>query len=344
MSSDELFMHRALDLARNGAGMVSPNPMVGCVIVQGGEVIGEGWHRAYGGPHAEVNAIASVCEKGRLPGSTVYLNLEPCAHYGKTPPCADLLVHAGVGRVFVANTDPNPLVSGKGIDVLRKAGIVVETGLLSGEGEELNCRFFTYYRLKRPYIILKWAETSDGYMAPADRQRQWISGVGSRILVHKWRSEEDAVMVGKNTALYDNPRLNVRDWSGRQPLRALVDRHLALRGKNLHLFDRSQPTVCYNTKMNESGGNPEYVACDSNSFFEHILDDLHRRQVLSLMVEGGAELLKAFIVQGLWDEARVFRSPAPMGSGLAAPLLAGASEGRSSVVMEDELFVFKRMN
>ena len=344
MSSDELFMHRALDLARNGAGRVSPNPMVGCVIVQDGEVIGEGWHRAYGGPHAEVNAIASVREKERLPGSTVYLNLEPCAHQGKTPPCADLLVHTGVGRVFVANTDPNPLVSGKGLDALRQAGIVVDTGLLAGQGEELNCRFFAYHRLKRPYIILKWAETADGYMAPADRQQQWISGVCSRILVHKWRSEEDAVMVGKNTALYDNPRLNVRDWSGRQPLRAIVDRRLALSGKNLHLFDRSQPTVCYNTKMNKSGGNPEYIACDSNSFFENILADLHRRQVISLLVEGGAELLKVFIVQGLWDEARVFRSTALMGSGLEAPRLAGASEIRSSAVMEDELVVFKRMD
>jgi diaminohydroxyphosphoribosylaminopyrimidine deaminase/5-amino-6-(5-phosphoribosylamino)uracil reductase len=221
-------MSRALELARLGFGKVSPNPMVGCIIVCEGKIIGEGFHQQYGGPHAEVNAIHSVKDKTLLKQSTVYVTLEPCAHYGKTPPCAKLLVEHLVKKVIISNVDPNPLVSGKGIEILRSAGIEVETGLLEQEGLELNKRFFKSIRENAPYIILKWAQTADGFIARDDFDSKWISNKISRKLVHKWRSEEDAILVGKNTAKYDNPTLNVRDWVGKDPLRIVIDHELVL--------------------------------------------------------------------------------------------------------------------
>jgi diaminohydroxyphosphoribosylaminopyrimidine deaminase / 5-amino-6-(5-phosphoribosylamino)uracil reductase len=342
MSTDELFMRRAIELARNGAGRVSPNPMVGCVIARAGNVIGEGWHREYGGPHAEVHAVNSVPDPALLRGSTVYVNLEPCSHQGKTPPCADLLVRSAVGRVVVANADPNPLVSGKGLEMLRQAGISVEAGLLAEEGEALNARFFTFHRLKRPYIVLKWAETADGYLARDDGSSKWISGAASRILVHKWRAEEDAVLVGSNTALTDDPQLSVRDWMGRQPLRLLIDRHLRLQGRALRLFDGRLPTVCYNLSLTADDETAKYVSCREEVFLEDLLADLCRRQVLSVMVEGGAAVLGAFIGAGLWDEARVFRCPVTFGSGTPAPRLLGASHAERHEVVSDELWYYKR--
>ncbi|MEQ9412696.1 MAG: bifunctional diaminohydroxyphosphoribosylaminopyrimidine deaminase/5-amino-6-(5-phosphoribosylamino)uracil reductase RibD, partial [Cyclobacteriaceae bacterium] len=219
MISDKFYMLRAMELAKNGIGHVSPNPLVGCVIVYEGKIIGEGWHGKYGEAHAEVNAVNAVADKSILNGAAVYVNLEPCAHTGKTPPCADLLVKHKVKRVVIANVDPNPLVAGKGIAKLKDAGVEVLTGVLEEAGRELNKRFFTFLKHKRPFVILKWAQTSDGFIARENFDSKWISNEYSRKLVHKWRTEEDSILVGYNTALYDNPKLTARDWTGRNPVR-----------------------------------------------------------------------------------------------------------------------------
>lgn len=317
-------MSRALELAKLGRGHVSPNPMVGCVIVHNQRIIGEGWHRQYGGPHAEVNAVRSVADESLLPESTVYVTLEPCSHFGKTPPCADLLIAKGVKKVIVCNDDPNPLVAGKGLAKLRAAGIEVETGLLAGQGRALNRRFFTFIEQQRPYLILKWAETADGFMAPADFRPIPISSPLSRQLVHKWRTEEDAIMVGTNTARYDNPQLNVRLWTGRNPVRIVIDKPLQLPSA-LHLFDGSQPTLVYTVlPAKETVGVTKYIQLDPQApFLPQLIADLHQQKIQSVIVEGGAALLESFLKMGLWDEVRVFKSLKVMGEGLAAPVARG---------------------
>ncbi|WP_138991017.1 bifunctional diaminohydroxyphosphoribosylaminopyrimidine deaminase/5-amino-6-(5-phosphoribosylamino)uracil reductase RibD [Larkinella sp. C7] len=317
-------MSRALELAKLGRGHVSPNPMVGCVIVHNQRIIGEGWHRQYGGPHAEVNAVRSVADESLLPESTVYVTLEPCSHFGKTPPCADLLIAKGVKKVIVCNDDPNPLVAGKGLAKLRAAGIEVETGLLAERGRELNRRFFTFIEQQRPYLILKWAETADGFMAPADFRPIPISSPLSRQLVHKWRTEEDAIMVGTNTARYDNPQLNVRLWTGRNPVRIVIDKPLQLPSA-LHLFDGSQPTLVYTVlPAKETVGVTKYTQLDPQApFLPQLIADLHQQKIQSVIVEGGAALLESFLKMGLWDEVRVFKSLKVMGEGLAAPVARG---------------------
>ncbi|HMJ69807.1 MAG TPA: bifunctional diaminohydroxyphosphoribosylaminopyrimidine deaminase/5-amino-6-(5-phosphoribosylamino)uracil reductase RibD [Cyclobacteriaceae bacterium] len=320
MTSDERYMQRCFDLAANGAGLVSPNPLVGCVITNNGEIIGEGWHKKFGGPHAEVNAVASVKDKSLLPSSTVYVNLEPCSHFGKTPPCADMLVDRRVKKVVISNIDSHKLVAGKGIEKLHKAGIEVVTGVLEAEGRYLNRRFFTYVETERPYIILKWAQTSDGFISKNSNDPSRISNEFSRQLVHRWRSEEDAFLVGTQTAAADNPRLNVREWSGRNPLRVVIDRSLRL-DPSLHLFDRQQPTICYNTIKNEDNANLTFVKIEASDFCLAVANDLRRRKIQSLVVEGGSETLGLFISSGLWDEARVLVSSIVYGDGLKAPSL-----------------------
>ncbi|MFZ4740844.1 MAG: bifunctional diaminohydroxyphosphoribosylaminopyrimidine deaminase/5-amino-6-(5-phosphoribosylamino)uracil reductase RibD [Bacteroidales bacterium] len=304
------YMLRCLELAKKGFGSVAPNPMVGCVIVHDGIIIGEGFHQLYGEAHAEVNAIHSVINKELLPESTVYVNLEPCSHYGKTPPCADLLIKHQVKEVIIANTDPNPLVAGKGIEKLKNAGIKVNTGILDNEAKALNKRFFCYYTKKRPYIILKWAKTLDGFM-DIDRSQEgnnlkyWITNDELKILVHKWRSEEPAIMVGTNTALNDNPQLNIRYWKGIQPLRLVIDENLSL-PKTLLLFDQQNPTVIFTAKKEESKHNLtyQYIKFNDNPL-RQILNYLYEKKITSVIIEGGKELLQSFIEQGLWDEARV---------------------------------------
>lgn len=317
---DSLYMQRALDLATKGRGATSPNPMVGCVIVHNEKIIGEGWHRQYGEGHAEVNAVASVADKTLLSQSTCYVTLEPCSHYGKTPPCADMLVSHCVKRVVVAVKDSNPLVGGKGISRMKNAGIQVDYGVLEEETRELNARFFTSIEKHRPYILLKWAQTTDGYVARKNFDSKWISGKASRQLVHQWRADEDAIMVGTNTAHYDDPKLNVRGVSGSDPLRVVIDRELRL-DKGLQLFDGSQATVCYNSRKSESHKNLDYVKLPEENFLEQLFADLHKRKVQSVLVEGGATLLKTLIDKGLWDEARVFQSETLFGEGIAAPVL-----------------------
>ncbi|RAK02606.1 diaminohydroxyphosphoribosylaminopyrimidine deaminase [Larkinella arboricola] len=318
-------MFRALELAKLGRGHVSPNPLVGCVIVYNGHIIGEGWHRQYGGPHAEVNAVRSVTDESLLPESTVYVTLEPCSHFGKTPPCADLLIEKKVKKVVVCNDDPNPLVAGKGLAKLRAAGIDVETGLLADQGRELNRRFFTFIEQKRPYLILKWAETADGFMAPADFRPVPISGSLSRQLVHKWRTEEDAFLIGTNTARYDNPQLNVRLWSGRNPVRIVIDKQLTL-PPSLHLFDGSQPTLVYSVVRPEAEmvGGVKYITLDPEAdFLPQLLADLYQQKIQSVVVEGGAGVLESFLASGVWDEGKVFKSSTVLGNGLAAPVVRG---------------------
>lgn len=339
MIKDSIFLQRALELAAYGQGKVSPNPMVGCVIVHNDKIVGEGWHEKYGGPHAEVNAINAVKDKSLLGESTVYVSLEPCAHFGKTPPCADLLIQHKVKKVIICNLDINPLVSGKGMKNLMNAGIAVEKGVLSETGEDLNKRFFTYFKKKRPYIILKWAETADGFIARDNFNSKWISNALSRKLVHKWRSEEDAILVGANTALHDNPQLNVRDWMGKNPLRLLIDRNLSL-PEHLKLFNDSGHTIIYNLKRSAEQGPKLYVKINQKKILPDILEDLYNRKILSVIVEGGAQILKEFISQNLWDEARVFKSKTSFGSGIEAPIINGNLINIDSV-MEDHLFYYK---
>ncbi|TYZ08859.1 bifunctional diaminohydroxyphosphoribosylaminopyrimidine deaminase/5-amino-6-(5-phosphoribosylamino)uracil reductase RibD [Hymenobacter lutimineralis] len=339
---DELMMRRALDLARLGAGYTRPNPLVGCVITHAGRIIGEGWHRQYGGAHAEVNAVASVTEKHLLPQSRVYVTLEPCAHFGKTPPCADLLVEKRVTEVVVCNLDPNPLVAGQGLQKLRDAGIPVETGLLEIEGRRLNRRFFTFQEQHRPYVVLKWAETADGYLAGPYYQPVPISGELARLAVHQWRAEEHAILVGTRTALHDNPRLNVREWPGQDPIRLVIDKNLSLPPTH-NLFDGSQPTVVYTYRHRATTDNVGYVTLsEAEDLFPQILANLHQRQVQSVLVEGGPTVLNSLLKDGLWDEIRIIRSPKHLGGGVAAPHLGLTGLQEQFALGDDQVFIYRK--
>lgn len=321
-NQDTHFMKRALELAELGRGKVSPNPMVGCVIVHNNKIIGEGWHKQYGEGHAEVNAVTAVEDHSVLPESTVYVTLEPCAHHGKTPPCADLMVSKRVKRVVIGAVDTNPLVGGKGIERMEEAGIEVSHGLLADASRNLNVRFFTFIEKKRPYIVLKWAQTADGFVARENFDSKWISGEASRNLVHQWRAEEDAIMVGTRTAEYDNPRLNVRNWEGDDPVRVVIDKKLTL-SKELNLFDGKQPTLVYNGKKNQSLENLEFIQVSDDDYLPFILKDLYEKQVQSIIIEGGSALLNSCIQSGLWDEARVFTAGVKFDAGITAPRIQG---------------------
>lgn len=331
-------MRRALELAEAGRGFVSPNPMVGCVIVNEDQIIGEGFHEIYGGPHAEVNAINSVKNLELLSESTAYVSLEPCAHWGKTPPCANLLVEKGLKKVVIGALDSNPLVGGKGVEILRKAGIEVVMGVLEKEARLQNRRFFTQIEKKRPYVILKWAQSKDGFVARSDYSSKWISNARSRQLVHKWRAEEDAILVGKNTAKYDNPSLTVRDWTGNNPLRLVIDSNLELPG-NLHLFDQIVPTICYNILKSQKTDNLEFVKLKPGFELREILEDLNSRKIQSLIVEGGSFVLNKFIEEGLWDEARIFTGPTEFGEGIFAPKL-NLTPTETLSIQEDTLRIY----
>lgn len=326
MQEQTLYMKRCLDLASLGAGKVSPNPMVGSVIVHDNRIIGEGWHQQYGQSHAEANAIDQVFEKygdragELLRDSTIYVSLEPCAHQGKTPPCANLIISHQIPKVVVACRDPFEAVNGKGIERLREAGIVVVEGVLEKEALHFNRRFFTRVKKQRPYIILKWAETADGYFAPDRPGQKWISGKQAQLLVHKWRSEEDAILVGKNTALIDNPQLNTRLWPGKSPKRIVLDRNLEL-PEHLNVFDQGEETIILNEKTSDIKGNLKFIALESFDFYlaESIAYQLYLFDIQSVIIEGGRQTLDLFIQAGLWDEARIFRSDIEWKVGLRAP-------------------------
>ncbi|MEQ9297640.1 MAG: bifunctional diaminohydroxyphosphoribosylaminopyrimidine deaminase/5-amino-6-(5-phosphoribosylamino)uracil reductase RibD [Cyclobacteriaceae bacterium] len=312
----EKYMRRALELATLGRLYASPNPMVGCVIVQKDLIIGEGWHQQYGGPHAEVNAVNSVADAADILGSTVYVTLEPCAHQGKTPPCAELLSSLEPDRVVIATTDSNPKVSGKGISILEDAGIEVIIGVLSDHARRLNRRFFTAFEKNRPYVILKWAQTSDGFIARENYDSKWISNASSRKLVHKWRAEEDAILVGYNTAQHDNPSLTTRDWEGKNPIRIVIDPNMELANDG-NLFDQTTPTYRIVKDQEPQDGTialPEITP-------HLILEALVQKDIHSIIIEGGSKTLQQFIDAELWDEARVFVSDVEFGKGISAPRL-----------------------
>lgn len=317
-------MHRCLQLAGQGRGYVSPNPMVGCVIVHNGLIIGQGYHRQLGGPHAEVNALLSVENELLLPESTLYVNLEPCSHYGKTPPCAALIISKGIQKVVVAAADPNPLVAGNGIKKLKDAGIEVLTGILETESLALNARFYVFHQQKRPYIILKWAQSADGFLDKirelGDGQKpEWITNEYCRMLVHKWRTEEDAFLIGTYTALLDDPRLTARLWHGRQALRIAIDYNKTLPG-TLKIFDKEAPTLLFGNQM-RNDVDFEMIDVD-NDVASQICSKLFDRNIQSLVVEGGRRTLDLFIESGLWDEARIFTGPALFNSGIPAPIFS----------------------
>lgn len=342
--SDELYMRRCLDLARLGAGSVSPNPMVGCVIVHDGRIIGEGWHQKYGEPHAEVNAINSVIDNGLLRVSTLYVNLEPCSHWGKTPPCADLIIDCGIPRVVVGMVDPCPKVCGGGIDKMSAVGVEVTVGILETECRELNSRFVVYQTQQRPYVVLKWTQTADGFISaerPDLSHPVWMTNNICKMLVHRWRTEEDAIMVATNTALIDNPELTARLWHGQNPLRVIPDRRGRL-PESLNVFDGSTPTLLFTQAGNQSRPTPRQNLDIAEIDFvqdaeRQMLDAMYKRKIQSVIVEGGTMLLDNFIDKGLWDEAIVFLSTKtlaeifPNPTGIRAPAIPAGITSRRRV-------------
>ena len=323
---DEVYMQRCLELARKGLGLTRQNPLVGSVLVYNDRIIGEGYHHEYGGPHAEVIAIRSVTDPSLLKKSTLYVNLEPCAHYGKTPPCSLMIKDIGIPRIVIGCEDANPEVSGKGITIIKSGGAEVVTGVLERESRFLNRRFFTFHEKKRPFVILKWAETLDGFI---DRNRDecskaspsWITNHTARMLVHKWRSEEISIMAGTDTVLLDNPELNVREWPGINPVRVVPDKNGRL-FEELKIMDDSSPTIIFATGKTISSGKREYIRLPAENFdIPVFLEELYKRNILSVFVEGGAKLIESFIISGLWDETYVFSGNKKFISGVKAPAI-----------------------
>ncbi len=340
-------MRRCLELAQLAGGYASPNPMVGAVLVFEDRIIGEGYHQLYGQGHAEVNCLASVKEADRdlIPRSTIYVSLEPCAHFGKTPPCANLIIDKKIPRVVVGCRDPFPQVNGKGIDKLLAAGVEVTTGVLEKECIALNKRFFTAHMQNRPYIVLKWAQSSNGRIAGAGidpASRTLISNDYSNRLVHRWRSEEAAILVGKQTALADDPSLTVRLWSGPDPVRLVIDKELEL-PSSLRLFDRSVRTIVFNLHRHEELENLTYYQLAQDSSLVHQLAlALGQLKLTSVLVEGGARLLQSFIDEGYWDETRVItNNDLEIPVGLPAPILSGHRLVQSETYFSDTIRYYR---
>jgi diaminohydroxyphosphoribosylaminopyrimidine deaminase/5-amino-6-(5-phosphoribosylamino)uracil reductase len=344
--TDQEYMLRCLELAQRGKGYAAPNPMVGAVLVYNGRVIGEGWHKEYGQAHAEVHCFESVAndDKHLISGSTMYVSLEPCAHHGKTPPCANRIVAEGVKKVVICNVDPFAKVSGRGIEILKENSVEVTTGILNEEGLWVNRRFFCFHRQQRPYIILKWAQTSNGFFAPLNRTRYQLSNVHSKQLLHKWRTEEQGIMVGHNTALNDNPHLIASEWEGEQPLRIVLDEQLDL-STSLYVFNDEAATWIVNGKEEKSTVNISYVQVDfGKNILPQLMKRLHDASITSLIVEGGVYLLESFIKNDMWDEARIFTADVQMEDGLKAPLLTNAEKVFDADIAGDELSVYTKSN
>lgn len=327
-TEDEKYMQRCLTLAQQAFGNTYPNPMVGCVVVHNGEIIGEGYHHKAGEPHAEVNAINSVKNEELMQRSTLYVSLEPCSHYGKTPPCSDLIIAKKIPHVVVGCVDTFSKVQGKGIEKLRNAGVRVDVGVLENEDRFLNRRFFTFNEKHRPYIILKWAQTADNYIdkmpnAKSSQKGVRITDEACQRLVHQWRSEEQAILVGTNTAVNDNPSLTTRLVEGKNPLRIAWDLHERI-PENSCLKDRETPTIIFTTNAsNVSAENLEYVVASPETLVSKTLEILYQKRIQSLIVEGGTKTLQTFIDQNLWDEARIFTTTETFGEGIAAPKRLG---------------------
>lgn len=319
-------MNRCFALAKKGAGLVSPNPMVGCVIVYNNDIIGEGWHQKYGKSHAEVNAIQSVATENKklLKKSTLYVNLEPCNHTGKTPPCANAIIENGIPHVVISNVDSNPKVEGSGIEKLMKYGVKVESGVLANEGKELNRRFFTSIENNRPYIILKWAQSADGFMAKNDGKQTWITSEKSRRIVHQWRSEEDAILIGNNTLKIDDPKLNNRYFkAANQPTRIVISKDLKEKDDS-HFFDSTQPSIVVNSSVERGEKNMQFWQFKfNNSLIFNLLNRLNKQSIQSIIIEGGAHTLEQFININLWDEARILTGNTLLNDGISSPTFKG---------------------
>lgn len=343
--SHEQYMNRCLQLAAQGAGNVAPNPMVGAVLVYEGRIIGEGYHQQYGGAHAEVNCLNSVLETDKhfIPHSTMYVSLEPCAHFGKTPPCSDLIVAHKIRFVVIGCKDSFAAVDGRGIEKLKAAGITVEVGILEKECIELNKRFFTFHEQQRPYIILKWAQSNDGFIGSEKSERIFISNDLSNRLVHKWRSEEAAILVGTTTALQDDPSLTTRLWPGNNPLRLVIDKELKL-STSLKMFDNSANTIVFNYEKQAEGDHFIYQQLNrGEAVLPQILSSLYLQQIQSVMVEGGLYLLQSFIDAGLWDEARVItNSEMTLGKGVASAVLKSALLQKEEKLDNDIVSFYRR--
>ena len=324
-------MKKCLELAQKGMGYVSPNPMVGCVVVFNDQIIGEGYHQEYGTSHAEVNAIENVKDKSLLKKSTLYVNLEPCAHFGKTPPCTNLIIESEIPKVVIGCIDSYSEVSGKGIEKMQNTGIEVIVGVLEKESRELNKRFFTFHEKKRPYIILKWAESKDGFMAPLNQNKPfWMTSSESKKLVHKWRAEEEAILVGRITAKKDNPSLTVREVAGSNPIRIIIDKNLKL-SSDLNLFNSEAKTIIFNTIKSEETGTNQFVKIDFNYLTENILEELHKQNIQSVIIEGGSTTLQSFVDANIWDEARIFTANKLFSQGLKTPIIEG------EIILEEEI-------
>jgi len=323
MQNREIFMKKCLELAKKGMGYVSPNPMVGCVIVFNDEIIGEGYHQEYGKDHAEVNAIENVKDKSLLKKSTLYVNLEPCVHFGKTPPCTNLIIESKIPKVVIGCADSYSEVSGKGIKKMQNRGIEIIVGVLGKESRELNKRFFTFHEKKSPYIILKWAESKDGFMAPLNQNKPfWMTSSESKKLVHKWRAEEEAILIGRITAKKDNPSLTVREVAGSNPIRIIIDKNLTLSG-DLNLFNSDAKTIIFNSLKSEENGTNQFIKIDFNYLIEKILKELHKQNIQSVKIEGGSITLQSFIDSNIWDEARIFTANKLFSQGLKTPIIEG---------------------
>lgn len=338
-------MHRCIQLAKNGLGTTYPNPLVGSVVVYQDQIIGEGWHYKAGLPHAEVNAIRSVQDKTRLKEATIYVNLEPCSHIGKTPPCSDLIIQSGIKNVVIGNLDSNPQVAGRGIKKLIDAGCTVTTGILEAECAELNKRFFTFHQKKRPFILLKWAQTRDGFIAPTSERRKeakpvWITNTYSRQVVHKMRGQEMAILVGTNTAQQDNPSLTTRSWAGNNPTRIVIDRKLKL-DKELSIFITEAETIVITEEIENSTNHLQYKTIDfSGDIASQICDVLYKNNIQSVIIEGGSKTLQTFIDENLWDEAFIFSGPVNFGDGISAPALKGRFIFEE-FIRSDSLYLYK---
>ncbi|WP_111709371.1 bifunctional diaminohydroxyphosphoribosylaminopyrimidine deaminase/5-amino-6-(5-phosphoribosylamino)uracil reductase RibD [Lutibacter citreus] len=332
MNIHEKYIKRCIELAENGLGTTYPNPMVGSVIVVNNAIIGEGWHKKAGEPHAEVNAINSVKDKSLLKLATIYVSLEPCSHFGKTPPCANLIVNSGIKNVVIGIVDSNSKVSGKGVKYLKDNGCKVEVGVLEDECYSLNKRFFTFHNKKRPFVILKWAETKDGFIDKfrddiAENTPNWISNEYSQQFVHKMRAEEQAILVGTKTALNDNPSLTVRSWSGENPIRVVLDRSLKI-PRDYNLLSDGIKTIVFSEVKHiiDSNGNVIFERIDfKNNVPQQICKVLFKYEIQSVIIEGGKQTLQSFIDTNLWDEAFVFTGDVLFNKGLNAPIIKKSS-------------------
>jgi diaminohydroxyphosphoribosylaminopyrimidine deaminase/5-amino-6-(5-phosphoribosylamino)uracil reductase len=344
VENQEKYIRRCIELAKNGLETTYPNPMVGSVIVYEDKIIGEGWHKKSGEAHAEVIAINSVKDKFLLRESTIYVSLEPCSHFGKTPPCCDLIIKNEIPNVVIGTLDSNVKVAGNGIKKLIEAGANVSVGVLEAECKELNKRFFTFYEKKRPYVILKWAESQDGFIAPTKNLRNeqkpfWITNEFSRQLVHKWRSEEQAILVGTNTVIVDNPKLDVRDWTGNNPIRIVLDKNNRIQ-KDSHIFDNQVKTIIFSNLANTNNGeNTTFEVIDfEQNLAQQILKVLYKYNIQSVIIEGGRQTLQTFIDENLWDEARLFIGNIAFENGTKGPIIALRKMEKHSIG-NDELLI-----